>query len=375
MKCIMTHEETVQKAREEILSLLKGVDCPGIDKVIWYLKDSDFFEEDCGSHHQFSGGLAVHSLGVYKEMKKLNLSLPEDSMRIVALLHDICKAHHSLYDHIGVTYKNGMPHKHHGLRSALLLEALGLKFHTGEYYAIEKHMHRITDTPSSKTYDQRDMLRHYMHSCDHRDSATYPEGFDSYTPDENKHRWYSIDTLLYSTKRPGIEIVIDHLHRKNCLNKHDIFYNAPASVKYHNNTYGGLAKHSLDVYREAMSMYVNLVKSGKKLPFGIDSIILCSLLHDVCKMDEYVMNEKGHPEHTKHYHGGNLHGLKSDRCLRCWHLELTDEERKAIIWHMGDHAQDAMAEFHTTYNDVASISELVRIVHEADGQAANAENG
>lgn len=363
MKCIMTHEETVQKAREEILSLLKGVNRVGMDKVIWYLNESTYFRAWGGSkHHGFSGGLAVHSLGVYKEMKKLNLSLPEDSMRIVALLHDICKAHLRSYDEIGKG--------HHGLRSALLLKALGLKFNTGEYDAIKNHMHRMKDVPKTKTYSPSDMLRHYMHSCDHRDSATYPEGFDSYTPDENKHRWYSIDTLLYSTKRPGIEIVIDHLHRKNCLNKHDIFYNAPASVTYHNNTYGGLAQHSLDVYREAKSMYENLVKSGKKLSFGMDSIILCSLLHDVCKMDEYFMNDKGRPDHTKHYNHGNPHGLKSDRCLRRWHLELTDEERKAIIWHMGDHADDAMAEYHTTYNDVASASELVRIVHEADGRAA-----
>ena len=175
----MTQEETVQNAKEEILSLLKEVDRPGIDKVIWYLNESTYFCSFFGSHHNFSGGLAVHSLGVYQEMKKLGLSLPEDSMRIVALLHDICKAHLRDYDHIGKG--------RHGYRSVKLLEALGLKFHTGEYYSIEKHMHRITDTPSSKTYDQRDMLRHYMHSCDHRDSATYPEGFDSYTPDENKH--------------------------------------------------------------------------------------------------------------------------------------------------------------------------------------------
>jgi len=39
MKCIMTQEETVQKVQEEILSLLKEVDRPGIDKVIWYLND------------------------------------------------------------------------------------------------------------------------------------------------------------------------------------------------------------------------------------------------------------------------------------------------------------------------------------------------
>ena len=85
----MTQEETVQKAKKEILSLLKGIDRSGIDKVIWYLNESTFFRAKGGfKHHYFNGGLAVHSLGVYKEMKKLNLSLPEDSMRIVALLRD-----------------------------------------------------------------------------------------------------------------------------------------------------------------------------------------------------------------------------------------------------------------------------------------------
>lgn len=202
----MTQKETVQKAKQEILSLLKGVDRRGMDKVIWYLNESTYFRARCGTHHQFAGGLAVHSLGVYKEMKKLHLSLPEDSMRIVALLHDICKAHLRDYDHIGKT--------HHGLRSALLLKALGLKFHTGEYYAIEKHMHRITDIPSSGTYDQRDMLRHYLHQCDHLDSATYPKGFDSFTPDDKKPGWCQIDTLIYSIRRRDIELVIDHLHRK-----------------------------------------------------------------------------------------------------------------------------------------------------------------
>ena len=366
----MTQEAVVNQTKEEILALLQEINRPGIDKVIWYLTESTFFRERCNSHHKFRGGLAVHSLGVYKEFKKLDTNLPEDSIRIVALLHDICKSHHPHYDHIGVTYENGKRYEHHGLRSALLLEELGLEFHTGEFYSIEKHMHRIKDIPSSKTYDLRDMLRHYMHSCDHRDSATYPKGFDSYTPDEKKHRWYSIDALLYSTRRPGIEIVIDHLHRKNCLNKHDIFYNAPASVKYHNNTYGGLAKHSLDVYREAKSMYENLVKSGIKLSFGMDSIILCSLLHDVCKMDEYVMNDMARPEHTKHYNHDNPHGMKSERLLRRWHLNLNDEERKAIIWHMGDHAKDAMAEYNTTYKD-ASSSKLVELIHNADSIAAN----
>ena len=175
--------------------------------------------------------------------------------------------------------------------------------------------------------------------------------------------------LLYSTHRPGIEIVIDHLHRKDGDNKNDIFFRAPASTTNHDNCFGGLAKHSLDVYLEAKAMYEDLVKSGEKLSFGTDSIILCSLLHDVCKMDEYVM-DNGRSVHTKHYNGGNPHGMKSEHLLRRWHLNLNDGERKAIIWHMGDYAKDAMAEFHTTYKAVAASSKLVELIHNADSLAA-----
>ena len=366
---MLTQTELIEQTKDEILTLLREINRPGIDKVIWYLNESTFFKEYCNSHHTFKGGLAVHSLGVYREIKKLNTSLPEDSIRIVALLHDICKSRHPLYNHIGVTYENGRHHKHHGLRSALLLEELGLEYHSGEEDAIKDHMHRIKDTPSSKTYDQCKMLRHYMHSCDHRDAATYPGNYDSFASDEHKNLKYQIDTLLYSTHRSGIEIVIDHLHRKACDNKNDIFVRAPASTNKHNNCLGGLAKHSQDVYREAKAMYDNLIKSGEKLSFGMDSIILCSLLHDVCKMDEYVM-ENGKSVHTKHYNGGNPHGMKSDRCLRRWHLELNDEERKAIIWHMGDYAKDVMAEYNTTYKAVAASSKLVELIHNADSMAA-----
>ena len=358
---MMTQTELVKQTKNEILALLREINRPGIDRVIWYLNESTFFKEDCNTHHRFKGGLAVHSLGVYKQIKKLNTSLPEDSIRIVALLHDICKSHHPKYDIIGKG--------HHGLRSVMLLNALKLKFNVGEYYAIEKHMHRIKDIPSSKTYDKRDMLRHYMHSCDHRDAATYPGNFESFTPDEHKNLKYQIDTLLYSAHRPGIEIVIDHLHRKDCDNKHDIYFRAPASTNNHNNCLGGLAKHSLEVYQEAKAMYEHLLKSGETLSFGMDSIILCSLLHDVCKMDEYVM-KNGKSEHTKHYNGGNPHGMKSERLLRRWHLELNDEERKAIVWHMGDHTKDAMAEYNTTYKAVAASSKLAELIHNADSIAA-----
>ena len=352
----MIRREIINQTREEILSLLKGVKRDGMDAVIRYLNESDFFTRKCYSHHCFSGGLAIHSLGVYKEAKKCEAPIADHHLRIVALLHDICKSHHPQYDHIH-------PHRH-GYRSVKLLEALGLILTNDEYEAIKLHMHRIDKTPSSMTYDSCNMLRHYMHQCDHRDAATYPSNFESFTPDEHKNLKYQIDTFLYSTHRSGIEIVIDHLHRN-----HDAFFNAPASVDFHNNFRGGLARHSWEVFQSAKSKYDALLKSGEMLSFGWDSVILCSLLHDVCKMDEYVM-KKGKSEHTKHYNGGNPHGLKSDRCLRRWHLELNDEERKAIIWHMGIHAKDAMAEYNTTYKAVAASSKLVDLIHNADSIAA-----
>lgn len=352
----MDKNDFLKKTKEEILSLLNDVKRPGIDKVMRYLNESTFFSAKCHTHHTFSGGLAVHSLGVYKEMKKLKTSFPEDTIRIVSLLHDICTSHHSYYD-------NMMRH-HHGSRSVEMLKELGLVIKPEEEYAILKHMHRIDSIPSFKTYNQSDMLRHYLHQCDHRDAKTYPGNINTFTADTEKGLMYQIDTLLYSTKRLGVEIVIDHLHKNK-----DTFYKVPASIKYHNNFFGGLAKHSIEVYREAKALFEDLVSRGNNMPFGMDSIILCGLLHDVCKMDEYEMKDD-QPVHTKKYTGGNPHGLKSDRLLSCWHLDLTNEERNAIIWHMGDYAKDAKSQYGKSYAEIASQSELVTIIHTADSNAA-----
>ena len=352
---MIAQEDLIAKTKEEILSLLKEINRPGIDNVIRYITVSNYFRARCNSHHQFRGGLAVHSLGVYNEFKKLKTNLPEDSIRIVSLLHDICKAHHPEYDYIGKG--------HHGIRSVMLLKALNLKFASGEYEAIEKHLHRIQHTPSSKIYNSCEMLRHYLHQCDHRDAATFPGGFNSFVADSRKNLKYQFDTLLYSTKRPGIEIVIDHLYRHK-----EAFYKAPASVINHNNFEGGLVKHSMEVYREAKKMYDKLVTKD----FDDDSVFLCSLLHDVCKYDEYEIknNQPARTEKYKEYKEENPHGLKSLRLLCRWHLELTEEEREAIIWHMGKHAKDAIGKYGRSYEDVASQSMLVKLIHDADSIAS-----
>ncbi|MBR5639988.1 MAG: HD domain-containing protein [Muribaculaceae bacterium] len=173
-----------------------------------------------------------------------------------------------------------------------------------------------------------------------------------------------IENLLRGTGRTGIDNVIEQLKKGG-------FYTAPASVKFHNNFKGGLARHTLQVYQKAIELYNGLKAKGTELPFNEDSVTLCSLLHDICKMDEYtIFNGKAH--HTQVYHENKKkkHGTKSVDLLTAWGLELTDEEIKAIHWHMGDWAKNAPNIYGHDYVFASSQSILVELIHDADSQAA-----
>ena len=75
----------------------------GSEKLLEFLlsKHSDFFEAPASSrfHGSYDGGLVVHSLNVYdclksyleRAQKQYNLEYSEESIAIVALLHDLCK--------------------------------------------------------------------------------------------------------------------------------------------------------------------------------------------------------------------------------------------------------------------------------------------
>lgn len=99
---------------------------------------------------------------------------------------------------------------------------------------------------------------------------------------ENKsimNNWNTFKELLLSTKRKGIIELIDWLDKSD-------FKVAPASTKYHSNHEGGLLEHSLNVYRESIRQkdLIDLFK------VPIDSIIITSLLHDICKTNYYKMD-------------------------------------------------------------------------------------
>ena len=70
----------------------------GIDKVIKYLNDTDFFIAPASTrfHGAREGGLLEHSLTVYQQIKELAnlcpIKMNTASLIIAALLHDVCKA-------------------------------------------------------------------------------------------------------------------------------------------------------------------------------------------------------------------------------------------------------------------------------------------
>lgn len=85
------------EVKERIINLLKSTEREGIDKVIKYLEETDFFVAPASTnyHGNYEGGLAEHSLNVYilleVKNRQFDLGISPDTIAITALLHDICK--------------------------------------------------------------------------------------------------------------------------------------------------------------------------------------------------------------------------------------------------------------------------------------------
>lgn len=90
--------------KEEFLAIAKReINRFGIDNLLSWLGSTDFFTAPASSryHGAFEGGLAVHSLNVYRRLKDLTVfygceegdmgCTGMESVAIVALFHDLCK--------------------------------------------------------------------------------------------------------------------------------------------------------------------------------------------------------------------------------------------------------------------------------------------
>lgn len=138
--------------------------------------------------------------------------------------------------------------------------------------------------------------------------------------------------LLRSTGREGIDEMIEHLDANN-------YFTSAASKSRHDSFYGGLAYHSLLVYREAMRLYE---AEKKGLAKGVDpkSIIITTLLHDLCKLNRYPC-EFGEKPKKKEYDWKKGHGRISVVNIESIGFKLTEEEALAIRWHMSCYTKKA----------------------------------
>lgn len=151
--------ENIQVNREKILNLLSSVKRPGMDKLIdWIESKTDFFVAPASTrfHGNYDGGLAEHSLNVYKLFKskceQWDIGFSEESQIICAILHDICKANfynkttrNKKDDETGKWYKvpfyeckDEMP-LGHGEKSVFIIRTF-IKLNIDEVYAIRWHM-------------------------------------------------------------------------------------------------------------------------------------------------------------------------------------------------------------------------------------------
>lgn len=185
-------------------------------------------------------------------------------------------------------------------------------------------------------------------------------------------------SLLRSTKREGIEDVIEELERLG-------FFEAPASAGHHLNVDGGLLEHSMNVCRCSLMIrdQMETLCPGTADACPRESVIIASLLHDVCKADIYKpavkkrKNSFGYWEDVKGYDVSYKnfpmgHGEKSVIVLLCAGLQMTDDEMLAIRWHMGPWGLNFNSyEDQRCYDTAQKQSPLVSIVRAGDGLASS----
>lgn len=166
-------ELNIQELIEKFEQLLTSVKRDGIDKLLAYIRKSDFYRAPASTrfHSCHDGGLLEHSLNLYECLlsKKQNpiwadvlREIDDESLILVALLHDLCKSYlyvpefknKKVYSDTGTKKDEGgrfdwqavkgystddkIPYGH-GEKSVMMIEEF-IKLKPIERYAIRWHM-------------------------------------------------------------------------------------------------------------------------------------------------------------------------------------------------------------------------------------------
>ena len=197
----------------------------------------------------------------------------------------------------------------------------------------------------------------------------------------NREDIAKFEKLIGEVKREGIDELMNWLKLKSD------FYTAPASTRFHLACEGGLLRHSLNVCDCMFKKLENPVWKNILEDFGRESIIISSLLHDICKTNMYVKEYRSKkvycPTGVRFDDGGNFnwetvvgytvddkvpygHGEKSVMIIESY-MKLTKQERYAIRWHMGF---SVPSEEYNTLGTAMEKFPVILALHEADMEAS-----
>lgn len=176
-----------------------------------------------------------------------------------------------------------------------------------------------------------------------------------------------INTYKGFIGRPGSAELLEWLEKSD-------FYKTPASTKYHMSCEGGLCEHSLHVFKR-------LYDSNPACPN--ESIAICGLLHDLCKVNFYKVDyrnakdEHGVWQKVPYYAVDDQlpygHGEKSVYIISGF-MKLTREESMAIRWHMGGF-DDSVKGGSYALSDAFKKYPIAVSLHIADLQATYFDEG
>ena len=149
-------------AKEEFIKIFnENIKRDGADKLLQWLESTDFFTCPASTrfHNNFESGLVDHSVKVYHRLKKLvaneQMKISDESIAVIALLHDVCKANTYKVDYRNVkrdgewvkepyfTVDDALPYGH-GEKSVYIIssfmkqtreEAVEINWHRGPYDA------------------------------------------------------------------------------------------------------------------------------------------------------------------------------------------------------------------------------------------------
>ena len=178
-----------------------------------------------------------------------------------------------------------------------------------------------------------------------------------------------IDIFTTHVTRDGADKLLDYLTNSD-------FFTAPASARFHLAEEGGLCQHSVNVYKRLVQL-VQAEYGKDQNVYSAETLAICGLLHDVCKVNFYTVDYRNSKENgawvkVPYYRVDEKfpygHGEKSVFIITQY-MRLNPDEAMAINWHMGGFDERVKGGSYALSEAMAKYK-LILLMHIADLQAS-----